>query len=122
VEISFVSAEDVPVPPNEVRFRSVSVEPYPDGRRVKLTIALTPFLKPPNLEIALFDAAGRAVSGATIVENTEPRLSLTLHLRGACPPGAYQARLSADYPEEGQVAETGVEFSLADEDSAKYAG
>ncbi len=112
MEISFVSAEDIPVPPLEVRFRSVDVAPYPDGRRVKLSVALTPFLKPPTIEIALFDEAGRAVSGATIVENTESRLSVTLHLRGACPPGAYQARCSAAYPEEGNVAEREVAFSL----------
>jgi len=112
LEIPFVSAEEIPVPPHEVRFRSVDVVPYPDGRRVKLTIALTPFLKPPTIEIALFDATGKVVSGATIVENSESRLSLTLHLRGACPPGGYQARCSAAYPDEGQVAEREVAFSL----------
>lgn len=118
MEIPFVSSDEVPVPPTETRIRSVDVMPLADGRRVRLTMVLTPFLQAPTIEIRLLDEARRAVSEATIVESPEARSAVTLHLRGDCQPGTYHASVAVEYPEIGRVAETEVDFSLAEAASA----
>jgi hypothetical protein len=112
LEIPIVSTDDIPVPPRDVRIRSVDVVPLADGRRVRLTLLLTPFLEAPTIEFGLADASGQVVSEATIIESTEARATIVLHLRGPCPPGAYHARVSVEYPEVGQVAEAEMEFSI----------
>ena len=112
MEIPIVSTDDIPVPPRDMRIRSLDVAPFADGRRVRLTLQLSPFLEAPTIELELADSAGRVVSGATIIEGTETRVTIVLHLRGACPPGLYHARAGVEYPDIGQVAATDVEFSI----------
>jgi hypothetical protein len=43
MDIFFHDPTDIPLPPAEVRIRQFKGEPWPDGRRVKLTLELTLF-------------------------------------------------------------------------------
>ncbi|MCZ2096320.1 MAG: hypothetical protein AAGU78_11955 [Chloroflexota bacterium] len=86
-------------PRDEVRIERLEAEPSPDGRRVKVQIAVTPFREQPNFEIALVDAAQRHVAGTTVIAAMNFRLEFTLHLRGIPAPGEYTLRADLYYDE-----------------------
>jgi hypothetical protein len=92
MDIHFTDLSEVPLPPKEVRIRDFEIEPYPDGKRVRLTLELTPFLKPPSSEIFITDLLGNLVSTANIIEIIDPKIQLTMHLRMPEPGGAFAAR------------------------------
>lgn len=69
------------VEPAEVRFTELRVEPWPDGKRVRVHLSLTPFLKLPNLETFVFDQDGVEIASASIIETMNFKLVFTLHLR-----------------------------------------
>jgi hypothetical protein len=112
--IEFLESNEIPVPPEEVRFREVGVSPYPDGERVRLAVQMTPFLQRPNIEIVVVDEQGEPVASASVIENLEPSLALTLHLRPSRPGARYEAELVLEYPGLGAVDSTKVAFATAD--------
>lgn len=93
------SMDDVPEPQPRagVRLTQVSLAPYADGRRVKLTLALTPFLEKPNVEVRVTNAAGQEVATLSLIETMETNFEFTLHLRGPEPHGAHTAHLDVYY-------------------------
>ena len=104
----------------DVRFESVAVQPYPDGRRVKLMFRLLPFFDRPNVEAAVINKAGQMVAALSLIEANEPEFEFTLHLRGPQPQGAHTLRLLLYYPEgddpsanaRQMVDERAVEFEI----------
>ncbi len=48
----------VGLPPAEVRFTELRIEPWPDGRRLRVHVSLTPFQNKPDLEAMILDEAG----------------------------------------------------------------
>jgi hypothetical protein len=99
MDIHFSDLSEVPLPPNEVRIRDFHIEPYPDGRRLRLTMELTPFLKPPSSEIFITDLYGNPAATASLIEIVDPKLELTLHLRIPDPQGLFTARALLFYTE-----------------------
>ena len=68
--------------PEETRITSLRAEQYPDGRRVRINLEITPFQKRPYIEVALFNGDGDEVASTTIVEPMTWKLEFTMHLRG----------------------------------------
>jgi hypothetical protein len=93
----------VPRPPKEVRITAAGVQPAPDGRRVALSITLTPFLEYPNLEVVLYRPDGEAERSLTVIGTPERSLRLTLHVKQP-QPGSYRARIDLIY--DGAVLQT----------------
>jgi hypothetical protein len=87
------------LPPEQVRFKDVKVEPWPDGLRVKVLITLTPFQKPPNLEVRVENEQGDPVSRVDIIETNTARLVFTIHLKGQQPGGRYNLYSRLYYPD-----------------------
>jgi hypothetical protein len=81
MDIFFQDPTQIPLPPDEVRVTELRAEIYPDGRRVKVTLALTPFQKRPNLSLEIRDARDQVLAETEIIETMTPQLDLTLHLR-----------------------------------------
>jgi hypothetical protein len=81
MDIHFTDLSEVPLPPDEVRIRDLQVEPYPDGKRLRLSLELTPFQKPPSGEVFITDLLGNQVATASIIEAIDAKMQLTLHLR-----------------------------------------
>ncbi len=69
--------------PEETQLTSLKAEPYPDGRRLRVNIEVTPFQKRPHIDVKLTNAAGDEVASTTIVEPMSWKLEFTMHLRGA---------------------------------------
>lgn len=86
--------------PEETKITSLRAVPYPDGRRLRVHIEITPFQKRPYLEIVLNDGEGEEAASTSIVEPLSWKLEFTMHLRGERRnPYTLTARLY--YPENG---------------------
>jgi hypothetical protein len=101
--------------PEETRITSLTAEPYPDGERVRVDIAITPFQTRPYIEVRLTDANGDEVATASIVEPMAWKLEFTLHLRGASRANANPFTLEAKlfYPDGPQAAPVTHTFEVA---------
>lgn len=100
MDIFFQDPSAVPLPPDEVKIVELRAESWPDKKRVKVTLEITPFLKRPNGEISLIDAKGNQVSIVNIIESIETKMEITLHLRGVDPEGDFLVSASIYYTEE----------------------
>jgi len=95
------------LPPEKVRVEKVSVTPYPDGRRVKVAVELSPFREQPDLDIDILDVDGRAVAGVNVIGVMNFRMAFVLHLRGVeKPEGDYTVRVHLHYPEHTEAHHT----------------
>jgi hypothetical protein len=112
VDIFFSDPTDIPLPPDEVRIRKFEVNPWPDGRRVRVYLEVTPFQKRPNGEISILNAKGEEMASVSIIETMDPKMEFTLHLRGAEPVGPYKVIASIFYLEEPQEPTQDDEISI----------
>jgi hypothetical protein len=103
---------EVPLPPDEVRIKAIEMQPYPDGRRVRMVLKLTPFQTPPNISLSVTDAREQEVSSLSIIGATEATMSLTIHIRDPEAEEPLRFRLVIDYEEQGIVDEDEQMLSL----------
>jgi hypothetical protein len=91
-----------PKPRSEIRIESLTVTPYPDGRRLRVEIELTPFapMDRPNIELTAIKPDETQVGSVSIIEAAQRTLSLTMHIREAQPSGEYTLRADLYYGEE----------------------
>ena len=94
---------EAPLPPEEVRIRSVEIQPYSDGGRFKLMLKLTPFQAPPDIAIFLEDARGEEVSSLNVIGATEASVSLTVHVRDPQAKPPFDLDIDVSYEEHGRV-------------------
>jgi len=106
------SAPTEALPPSEVRFTELRVEPWPDGRRVRVHITLTPFQQNPSLEAVLSDAHGHPLTSTSIIETAENRMVFTLHLRPAVAGVPYHLSVEILYSEIGVVDQRSISFEV----------
>lgn len=99
MDIFFTDPSDAPVPPNEMRIRSLTAESYPDKRRVKVYLEVTPFQKRPVGEITIQNQRGIQVAVINIIEPMENKMEFTMHLREAEPEGVYTIHATLAYTE-----------------------
>jgi hypothetical protein len=97
MDIFFQDPSDIPLPPDEVSIRQFHAEPWPDQRRVRVYLEVTPFQKRPNGEIKIFDPGGEEAAHLTIVETVVPKMEFTVHLRGPSTVGEYTATATVYY-------------------------
>jgi hypothetical protein len=89
----------LPVPRAEMRFENVSVQPYADGRRVKLKFGFPPFLERPSVEATVTNLQGQPVASMSLIEAMDQEFEFTLHLRGPQPQGEHLLHLVLFYPD-----------------------
>lgn len=70
-----------PLPPNEVHFVELSVEPWEDNNRFKVFVKISEFSTPPNLNFYFSDTNNSIISEVTLIENVDKEFVFTMHLR-----------------------------------------
>jgi hypothetical protein len=113
MDIFFTDPSEIPLPPGEVRIRTLTAEPLPGGRRVRVYLETDPFQRRPNADLLICDSLGRELVETSIIEPMSRKMELVLHLRGDLPAGRctleavlYYARLSEpDADQEPSVTE-----------------
>lgn len=98
-EIFFFDQDDTPLPRDEVRIKQTRAEQYPDGRRVRVTVVLTPFSfsDKPNLSLTISDSSGETVAEADVLELVTQQIELTMHLPHQRAQGDYTLRAELYY-------------------------
>jgi hypothetical protein len=97
--------------PAETRITSLTAEPYPDRRRLRVNLEVTPFQTRPYIEVSLADGEHNQVATASIIEPLAWKIEFTMHLRGASAnPFDLQARLF--YPDGPQAEPVHFQFDL----------
>lgn len=90
--------------PEETRITHLTAEAWPDGRRLRINLQITPFQKRPYIEVTLEDADGEEVASTSIVEPLSWKIEFTMHIRGELRnPYTVHARLY--YPEDGPTTQ-----------------
>ncbi len=107
MDIFFTDPSDVPLPPDEVRIRQFKAEPWPDGRRVKIYLEVTPFQKKPSGEVIITDISGQPVATASIIETIAPKMEINMHLRTPEPSGEFSASVVLFYLQEFEEEQDG---------------
>jgi len=100
------------VPPSEVRFLDLKVEPWEDKTRLKILAFLTPFSKFPNLEFSIMSEDGSLVAQSSIIENIEAKFVFTMHLRNKGKPGPYSLIGIISYEDIGVVDQKTIKFEV----------
>jgi hypothetical protein len=109
MDIFFQDPTAIPLPPKEVRIKSLQAEPWPDNRRVRVTLEVTPFQKRPNGEVYITNPLGDEAAAINIIESMLPRMEFTMHLRGENPAGEYRISATLFYLLEPESQETPLE-------------
>ena len=115
MSLFFSDPNDPPLPPQEVRIRRLSAEPWHDRRRVRVDLEVTPFQKRPHGEIRITNARGEEVASLSIIGAMMPKMSFTVHLREKDPSGVYTVHASLYYfeePEESSAPSSEIEAML----------
>ncbi len=104
-------------PPAEMRFVSLTVEPYEDGRRLHVAAEVTPFEKRPYFEFTLYDAQGREVSAVSVIEPARWKIDFVMHIRArfANQDGPYRLEARLYYPDTPPADTRELTISLPDE-------
>ncbi len=70
-----------PLPPEQVRFLDLKVEPWEDKKRIKIFVKITQFTTPANLSFQIFNEEKLNLSEVTLIENVDTDIVFTMHLR-----------------------------------------
>jgi len=103
MDIFFADPNEVPLPPNEVRIQSLRAEPWPDGKRVRVSLEVDPFQKRPSAEIEIINPEGRTVAAVTIIESMDRKMEFNMHLREKESGGTYQLSVILYYSESEET-------------------
>ena len=112
MDIFFTDPTEIPLPPDEVRIRSLRAEAWPDGRRVRVSLEVDPTLKRPNADLLIQDAQGNEVAAASIIESMDRRMEITMHLRGFEGGGPYKLSATLFFAELEKEPAPGQEPAL----------
>lgn len=104
--LTFIPPEDLSkrARPEETHILKMEATPYPDGRRVRLNLEITPFQVRPHIEIWVTNAEGEEVASTSIIEPMSWKVELTLHLRDGGGHNPYTAEALLFYPDGPQDA------------------
>jgi len=100
------------LPPQDVRLIEARIEPWPDRRKVRVHLTLTPFSTRPNLYAVVHDTEGNEVCSAHVIETMDSRMVFTLHLRGESQDGKYILDVEVFYEDIGAVDHRSVDFEI----------
>ena len=103
-----------PPPQDEIKILSFDAEPYPDGRRVRVKLVLSPFLQGPNGEISLTNQDDELLTTINIVNIFIPENEFTLHIPEIKSlPGSYTVNVEVFYIEEEEIEQDGeTQFNM----------
>ncbi|MGZ6346996.1 MAG: hypothetical protein ACXWNC_05460 [Anaerolineales bacterium] len=100
--------------PADIRLLNLHAEPYANGKRVKVSLDITPFQQKPYLDLSLTDSTGKVLATTSIVEPVSWNLELNLHIRNSSTSPSGECKLSVvlSYPDLGEVDRRVLKFEI----------
>ncbi len=86
------------LPPEEVRILELEAIPYPDAKRVRINLSMTPYQTRPHLDLVILDPSGAEAATASIIEPMAWKQEFTVHLRPERQSGKYKLLVRLFYP------------------------
>jgi hypothetical protein len=113
-ELNPAEAGNIPLPPEEMRFKEVKVEPVLDNGPVRLRVYLetTAFQQRPYMEVTLYNNLGQEIASASIIEPIQRKNVFTMHLRGQQQNGKFSLQARMFYPEKPDSDNHKIEFEF----------
>lgn len=113
-ELNPAEAGVVPVPPQEMRFTELKVEPVLDNGPVRLRVyvEVTAFQQRPYMEVVLNDAQGDEIASASIIEPMQRKNVFTMHVRGSQQAGKFGLQARLFYPDQPDSDTRQLEFEI----------
>ena len=113
-ELNPAEAGVVPVPPKEMRFSELRVEPVLDNGPVRLRVyvEVTAFQQRPYMEVVLNDANGDEIASASIIEPMQRKNVFTMHVRGNQQSGKFSLHARLFYPDQTDSDTRQIEFEI----------
>lgn len=105
---------EIRLPPAQVRLVKVQVKAQPNGKQVKIHLELTPFMKRPNIEVAITSGTGQEVGHTSILETMLHKLEFTMHLRQVDPGSKLTMETKVYYQKLPEPSDTPMEVPLPD--------
>ena len=104
----------IPLPPEEMRFIEVKVEPVLDNGpvRMRVYVETTPFQQRPYMEVNLYNSQGDEIASASIIEPIQRKNVFTMHLRGGQQSGKFSLQARLFYPEKPDSDTRKIEFEI----------
>jgi hypothetical protein len=115
MELPIVDSEEIPVPPEKVRIRSLVATLYPDGRRMRVELKLSPFQTSPAIDILAKDDSGKELASTSIIGSDNSDMLLTMHLRTEDIPPQIILQAVVHYPDIGAVDQRDVHVPIPPE-------
>ena len=114
MESFFTDPDIARLPAADTRLLDLCAEPYPDGKRLRVTLNLTPFQQKPYLELTLIDPTGNIAATASIIEPVAWRLELTLHIRMPAKSlsGGYNLTAVLSFPDLGEIDRRSIAIKI----------
>lgn len=104
-----------PLPPKEVHFIDLKIEPWEDKMRYKVFVQISEFAQPPNLNFYISNLNSEIISEVTLIENVETDIVFTMHLRNLSQQNQLKLLGEIFYSDEiGVVDSKTVSFNLSE--------
>jgi hypothetical protein len=106
--------QNVPVPPEAMRFVELRAEPVIDEGplRARVYVEVTPFQQRPYIEVTLSGADGEEIASASVIEPMSRKNVFTLHLRGPQQTGTFHLGARLYYPEKPDSDSREITFEI----------
>jgi hypothetical protein len=94
--------QNIPVPPEEMRFTELRAEPVLDDGplRTRVYVEVTTFQQRPYIEVTLLGSDGDEIASASVIEPMNRKNVFTLHIRSAQQSGKFRLSARLYYPEK----------------------
>lgn len=93
----FDDPQETPRMREDVRFEKLRVEVSPEGKRVAVDVAITPFIERPTIELLMTNGNGEKAGLLTIIETLDRVIQVVIHLRDREKANPYTLRASLYY-------------------------
>ena len=114
MDIFFQDPDEVRLPPEQVRILDCRITPLLEGRRVKIFLELTPFMKRPNIEITITNSSGKILAHSSILEIMLRKLEFIMHLRESEPGSENKLEALVYYQKLPEPSDTQMDLPLPD--------
>lgn len=113
-ELNPADAGNIPVPPDEVRFIEIKIEPVLDDGpvRFRVFVETTAFQQRPYIDVTLFNNTGDEIGSVSIIEPMQRKNVFTMHLRGGQKKGAFKLKARLFYPEKPDSDTREIKFEI----------
>lgn len=104
----------IPLPPEEMRFKEIKVEPVIDQGplRLRVYVETTAFQQRPYMEVVLLNSDEEEIASASIIEPMQRKNVFTMHLRGEQQKGRFSLHARLFYPEKSDSDTCEIKFEI----------